>query len=174
MRCAGSICVVLLALVAFAFPQQTNRLPPELPPPTDIDPQLTEQLRQLEQQLGEAAMHMDTKVVERLVGPGYTLRMGDAPEQSVPRALWMESLQPQGAHSYKIESLDEHYHAARKLTDNLAVVSLLLTQKATFVGRDRSGDFYIVDVWKKNGDQWQIIARYSTPIGKNFDRSPPH
>ena len=115
MRCAGSICVVLLALVALAFPQQTNRLPP-LPPPADIDPQLTEKLRGLEQQLGEAAMHMDTKVVERLVGPEYALRMGDAPEQSVPRALWMESLRPEGAHPYKLESFDEHYQAARKLT----------------------------------------------------------
>jgi hypothetical protein len=85
----------------------------------------------------------------------------------------MESLRPQSTHSYKLESFDENYHAARKLTDNVAVVSLLLTQKATFAGRDRSGDFYLVDVWKKNGDSWQMIARYSTPIGKKFDRSPP-
>jgi len=54
--------------------------------------------------------------------------------------------------------LDERYHAARKLADNLAVVSLLLTQKATDEGRDRSGDFYLVDIWKKSGDQWQIIG----------------
>jgi hypothetical protein len=56
-----------------------------------------------------------------------------------------------------------------QLTDNLAIVTMLITQKATFVGRDRSGDFYIVDVWKKTGDNWQMIARYSTP-----DRSPVH
>jgi hypothetical protein len=85
----------------------------------------------------------------------------------------MESLRPQGSHPYKLETLNEQYHAARKLTDNLAIVSLLLTQKATFVGRGRSGDFYIVDIWKKNGDSWQIIGRYSTPIGKKFDCSPP-
>jgi hypothetical protein len=173
MRCAASICVVLFALVAFPFRKQTNRLPPELPPATDIDPPLTEQLRQLEQQLGEAAVHRDTKILERLVGPEYTLRLGDAPEQSVPRTDWMENLRSQGAHSYKVESFDERYHAARKLTDNLAVVSLLLTQKATDDGRDRSGDFYLVDIWKKSGDQWQIIGRYSTPLGKKFDPSPP-
>jgi hypothetical protein len=145
----------------------------QLPPPTDTDSQLTQELRPLEQQLGEAAMHMDTQVLERLVGAEYSLRMGDAPEQSVPRALWMESLRPEGAHPYKLESFNEQYHAARKLTENLAAVSLLLTQKATFSGRDRSGDFYIVDIWKKSGDQWQMIARYSTPIARNFDRSQP-
>jgi hypothetical protein len=83
----------------------------------------------------------------------------------------MESSRPQGPHPYKLESFNEHYHAARRLSDNLAAVSLLLTQKATFVGRDRSGDFYIVDIWKKTGDNWQMIARYSTPVRKNFDRS---
>jgi hypothetical protein len=30
-----------------------------------------------------------------------------------------------------------------------------------------------VDIWKKKGDRWQIIARYSSPMGKKFDRSPP-
>ena len=169
-------CVFVLALAGFALQDQITKSPPELPPlppPTDIDSQLTQELRQLEQQLGEAAMHMDTKVVERLVGPEYTLRMGDAPEQSVPRALWMDSLRPQSAHRYKLESLEELSHAARKLTDNLAVVSVLLTQKATFAGRDRSGEFYVVDVWKKTRDNWQMIARYSTPVRKNFDRSQP-
>jgi hypothetical protein len=168
------VCALFIALVGSAPQDQIKKSPPELPPlppPTDIDPQLTEQLRQLEQQLGEAAVHVDTKVLERLVGPEYTLRMGDAPEQSVPRAVWMESSRPQGPHPYKLESFNEHYHAARRLSDNLAAVSLLLTQKATFVGRDRSGDFYIVDIWKKTGDNWQMIARYSTPVRKNFDRS---
>jgi len=171
MRCVALLCI---ALVAVLLQAQTNRLPPELPSPTDVDPQLTEMLRQLEQKLGEAAMHRDTKAVEHLVGPDYALRMGDAPEQSVPRALWMESLQPQSPHPYKLESLEEHYHAARKLTDDLAIVTMLITQKATFVGRDRSGDFYIVDVWKKTGDNWQMIARYSTPVAKQSDRSPAH
>jgi hypothetical protein len=170
------VCALLIALAGFALQAQIKKSPPELPPlppPADIDPQLTEQLRQLEQQLGEAAMHMDTKVLERLVGAEYTLRMGDAPEQSVPRAVWMESLRPQGPHPYKLESFNEQYHAARRLSDNLVAVSLLLTQKATFAGRDRSGDFYIVDIWKKSGDQWQMIALYSTPISKNFDRLQP-
>jgi uncharacterized protein DUF4440 len=173
---AAFLCALLIALAGFAFQDQIKKSPPELPPlppPADIDPQLTEQLRQLEQQMGEAALQRDTKVLERLVGPDYTLRMGDAPEQSVPRGLWMESSRPQSSHPYKLESLEEHYHAARKLSDNLAIVSVLLTQKATFAGRDRSGDFYVVDVWKKTADNWQMIARYSTPVRKNFDRSQP-
>lgn len=142
----------------------------QLPPPGDSDPQLTDSLRQLEQELGEAALHgyKDTKTMERLVSHEFTVRVSDAPERSLPRSLWG---QPTGA--YKMESIEERHHSARKLGEDLAVVSLLLTQKASLEGRDRSGDFYVVDIWKKSGDRWQIIARYSSPIGKTFDRSPP-
>ena len=103
--------------------------------------------------------------MDRLVSPEFTQRVSDAPERSLPRALWG---QPSG--TYKVESIEERHHAARKLTDDLAVVSLLLTQQATFEGRDRSGDFYVVDIWKKSGDGWQMIARYSSPMGRRFDR----
>ncbi len=149
--------------------------PPErpkrpVPAPTDIDPQLTEQLRQLEQEIGAAALHgfSDTTVMGRLVAPEFTQRVSDAPERSLPRSLWG---QPSSA--YKIDSLEERFHAARKLADDLAVVSFILSQKATSAGRDRSGDFYVVDVWKKSSDRWRLIARYSSPAGKMFDRSPP-
>ncbi len=103
----------------------------KLPPPGDRDPQLTDELRELEQQLAEAAMHRDTEVLERLVGSEYTLRLGDAPELSVPRAVWMDNSRPEAPHPFKLESFNEQYHAARRLNDNLAVVSLLLTQKAS-------------------------------------------
>ena len=57
------------------------------------------------------------------------------------------------------------------MTDDVAVVSLLLMQKASREGSDRSGVFYVVDVWKCRGGNWQLIARYSSPQGRTFDRS---
>jgi len=148
-------------------PERENRTPP---PPTDIDPQLTDTLGKLERRLGDLALHgfKDTQGMARVVGSDFTVRVSDAPERSVPRTLWG---QPNSA--YKIESLDERFHAARRLADDLAVVSLLLTQKASRDGHDRSGDFYVVDVWKDRGGRWQLIARYSSPQGKTFDRPVP-
>jgi Domain of unknown function (DUF4440) len=142
----------------------------QLPLPADSDSQLTDLLRQREQELDDAALHgfKDTKTLERLVSPEFTQRVSDAPERSLPRALWG---QPSGA--YTIESIEGRHHAARKLAEDLAVVSLLLTQQATSAGRDRSGDFYVVDIWKKSGEAWQLIARYSSPMGTKFDRTRP-
>jgi hypothetical protein len=64
-------------------------------------------------------------------------------------------------------------HAARKLAEDLAAVSRLLTQKASREGQDRSGDLYVVDFWRKHSDGWQMIARYSSPMGRRYDRIRP-
>jgi hypothetical protein len=164
----GSNIPFLLVVAALMFQNPTRDKSRELPAPTDVHPQLTTELRELELELGKAYLHgfADPKVMDRLVALDFTQRVGDAPERSLPRALWA---QPSG--NYKVEALQERYHAARQLADNLAVISFMLTQKAHFSGRDRSGDFYVVDLWRKSRGHRQLIAPYSSPIVKRFDRS---
>ncbi len=166
---SGSWQVVARYISPVGIPVDRGSHPP-LPAPNDIDAQLTETLGQLEQRLAAAALggFKDTEEVERLVAAEFTLRVSDAPERSLPRALW-----GQASSAYKMESLAERFYAARKVADNVAIVSMLLTQKATRDGQDRSGDFYVVDIWKSRDDRWQLIARYSSPLGKTFDRAPP-
>ena len=137
-----------------------------LPRAADIDPALTDTLGKLELRLGDVALHgfVDAQEAERLVGSEFTLRTSDAPERSIPRALW-------GKGRYKMEAIEERYFAARRLGGDLAVVSLVLSQKASIDGLDRSGDFYLVDIWKRT-NRWQLIARYSSPLGRTFDRRP--
>jgi hypothetical protein len=48
--------------------------------------------------------------------------------------------------------------------------SLIHDQKATIDGRDFSGVFYVVDFWKRRDGTWQIVARYSSPVGHKVDR----
>ena len=123
-------------------------------------------LSALDEQLGQAALGgSDTATMERVVASEFTQRVSDAPQRSLPRAMWG---QPSGR--YKIESLEQRYYAARKLADDFAALSFLLTQKASRDGQDQSGDFYVVDVWRKRGERWQVIARYSSPLGRTFDR----
>jgi hypothetical protein len=101
--------------------------------------------------------------MDRVVRSEFMQRVSDAPQRSLPRAMW-----GQPSESYKIESLEQRYYAARKLTQEFAALSFLLTQKASRDGQDRSGDFYVVDIWNKRGDRWQLIAHYSSPVGKTL------
>lgn len=152
-------------LVGAASAVQEQRPMRQLPPPTDIDPKLTEQARQLEQQLIDAILGKDAEAMDRLVAPEFTLRVADVPQSSLPRTMWLDNLK-----RLKPEPRDQRHHAARKLADDLAVVSLVETQKGTTDDRDFSGDFYIVDFWKRSSADWRIIARYSSPVGKPPDR----
>jgi hypothetical protein len=162
------LAFVLLINVLALAQDKPKRQAGQLPPPTDIDSTLTEKLSQLEQQFCDAILHKDANTLEHLVARDYTLRVGDVPQASLPRAVWMENTLKR----LKPESCDLHQHAARKLTDDLGVVSLVWSQKGTTEGRDFSGDFYVVDFWTKSNGNWQIIARYSSPIGKPPDRPP--
>ena len=150
-----SLVLPLALLVGSVSAGQEGRPTRQLPPPTDTDPKLTEQSRELEQQLCDAILRKDAGALDRLVAPEFTLRVADVPQSSLPRTIWMDNVK-----RLKPESCEQRHHAARKLADNLAVVSLLQTQKATTDGRNFGGDFYIVDFWKRSSADWRIIAGY--------------
>jgi hypothetical protein len=112
----------------------------------------------LEQELVRATLRSvsDPKAVDRLVASEFTIRTSDASEKSVPRSSWIQTLR-----SGKLVSVEEQYHAARKLADDVAVVSLVMTQHAAGGNPAQSGSSYVVDIWKKRTSLWQLIARYS-------------
>jgi hypothetical protein len=84
----------------------------------------------------------------------------------MPRTTWVANT----LNKLEVESVDLRDCAARRLADDLAVVSLIHDQKATTDGRNFSGVFYLVDFWKKRDSTWQIVARYSSPVGHEVDR----
>jgi hypothetical protein len=114
-------CALLVGFTYLDAQNQPERTPRELPAPTDIGPNLTEQLRQLEQEFGDAILHRDANTLERVVGSEFTLRISDVPQSSLPRAMWMDNT----LHRLKAESFAQRDDAARKPADDLAAVSLV-------------------------------------------------
>jgi hypothetical protein len=70
----------------------------------------------------------------------------------------------------KAESFALRDDAARKLTDELAALSLRFAYKGSMEDHDFSGDSYLVDFWKKRDGKWQIIARCGCAVGKPPER----
>jgi hypothetical protein len=46
-----------------------------------------------------------------------------------------------------------------------AVVKYERVQQATYLGKDQSGEFFVVDLWKKGGDTWKLANRYVAKVG---------
>ena len=138
-----------------------------LPPPADVDPELTGVLSALDEQLGQGALggFKDTATMERVVASEFTQRVSDAPQRSLPRAMWG---QPSGSTRLSRWSSATTPLASWPMISRHSV--FCSTQKASRDGQDQSGDFYVVDVGRKRGERWQVIARYSSPLGRTFDR----
>lgn len=46
-----------------------------------------------------------------------------------------------------------------------AIVNFGRLQQASYRGRDESGEFFVVDMWKKSGDSWKLANRYVARVG---------
>jgi hypothetical protein len=100
---------------------------------------------------------------ERFLDANYALRISDDPECRISRQDWLATLDVYHVKNWAMRALELREFA------NIAIASLVLFQEADVRGVDRSGDFFLVDVWVQSGadrrdpNAWKIAARYSSP-----------
>lgn len=124
-----------------------------------IDQTLTEQFAQLEHDWMESLRAGDFAKTESFLAPEYVLIIAAHPTTPVSRDQWLNSLP-----SYTMPEFRQHHLVARRLGDTV-VTSFVHRQTAT-VGppdarQDRSGDFWVVDVWRQIDGQWKVASRYT-------------
>jgi ketosteroid isomerase-like protein len=111
----------------------------------------------LEQGWGEAIQSKDLAALKKFLERDYALRIADDPGRRISRKEWLAGIAAYNTHSFRIRGLE-----AREF-GGVAVVSQVIHQHADVKGVDRSGDFFIVDIWRRRGKQWKVAARYSAP-----------
>lgn len=55
---------------------------------------------------------------------------------------------------------------------NAAVVKFERRQDATNAGKAESGEFFVVDAWKKDGDAWKLAGRFVSKTGSESSTTP--
>lgn len=112
----------------------------------------------LELRWASAIQHKDKKHLDEVfLAQDYALRISDDAARQISRADWLATISVYNTRSFSIRDLE-----VRSFGD-LAVVSHVFTQQADVNGVDRSGDFFIVDVWIQQRKDWKVSARYSSP-----------
>jgi hypothetical protein len=101
----------------------------------------------------------DPTLIEHYLADGFFLTVGrqGRPLGMVTRGYWLKNLRSYIVESSNIDDIIVHVYGTT------AVVVMLYTQKAT-VGpqqADRSGQFFITDVWVKQNDTWRVAERHS-------------
>lgn len=119
----------------------------------------------LEQEFSAAIQRRDHKTLdERFLDANYALRISDDPARKISRKDWLATLNVYLVKNWKIRDLE------LREFENVAITSLVLFQEAEVGGVDRSGDFFLTDVWVQSAGaprldaaNWKIAARYSSP-----------
>jgi hypothetical protein len=127
------------------------------------DTALLAHIRQLEHAWMQALKDRQWEKLEEFLAPEYTLRVSDAPAVSIPRDIWLRN-----SRVYNLTAFSHRDFQLQRITPDVVVVSFVQTQTAKpqppgQPAVDRSGNFYLVDVWKKIGSEWKVAARYSAP-----------
>ena len=100
----------------------------------------------------------DRATLERLLDPEFALVVSARPADRIDRAAWLHT----ALGGYACESFRYDAMQVRDLGD-VVVVSSLATQRATAFGVDRSGTFFLTDVWRRAPDgAWRVVARHSS------------
>ena len=106
----------------------------------------------------QAWIDLDYDALESLMAPDFALIVSAMPGGQMERATWLATCERYRCTDFRYDGVQ-----VRQLSDETAVMSAVAEQKATLAGVDRSGKFWLTDVWRRNDvEQWQVCARYSS------------
>jgi predicted YcjX-like family ATPase len=108
----------------------------------------------------------DRPTLEKLLAPDFALVVATAPHHHFDRESWIEV----AVGSYRCTRFAYEHVQFHRLSSDIVAMSAIADQDAALGQEDRSGRFFVTDLWKKSGSKWQICARYSCPPAE-MDRS---
>ena len=100
----------------------------------------------------------DEAALDKILADDFELRTGANPGTPTPRADFIRQARIGGGPSFSIEQMAVH-----DLGEH-AVVSFLQLSSSGGT-RQPSGDIFVVDVWKRAGDEWRLAVRYASRGG---------
>ena len=106
----------------------------------------------------QAWLAQDRATLEDSLAPDYALIVSAMPGRRMDRALWLATCDYYRCTSFRYRDVQ-----VRELAPGLAVLSAIAEQQAEMNGVDRSGAFFLTDVWRREPDgDWRVCARYSS------------
>ncbi len=109
---------------------------------------------ELESRLVEAAQKKDAAALQALISEDCNLWTPAPPGDPMPSEDWIAALQQAPPRSFRMRQL-----AVQDFGDT-NVVSFVASEGRMVKGKERVSDHFVVDVWTKKGDAWQLAARY--------------
>jgi ketosteroid isomerase-like protein len=112
----------------------------------------------IEKQMLNAIQAKDKAALSNLVADDCMIEMPDS--DPLPAEDWMSSVLSK---DFVLKSFQVRQVSAVDQGDSV-VVKYDRVQQATYKGAAQDGEFFVVDLWKKNGDSWKLANRYVSKV----------
>jgi ketosteroid isomerase-like protein len=149
-------CLLVLALPLVVSAQEPVK--PALTPRIITATRQVSLFSDLERQLLQAVQKKDQNTLKRLLDDDCLFEMPDA--DPLPAEDWTASVLGK---DFTLKSF-----GVRQVSvidqGQTALVKFDRLQRATYQGKDDSGEFFVVDLWKKDGDTWKLANRYVSKV----------
>jgi ketosteroid isomerase-like protein len=152
-----SLGIFLAVVMACATAQEPTK--PNLTPTIITATRQVSLFTGLEKQLLQAVQKKDKAAVEAITADDFEIAMPNA--DPLAGVDWEDSVM---APAFALKSFAIRQMSVADLGD-AAVVKFMRAQQASYKGKDESGDFFVVDLWKKSGDSWKLANRYVAKVG---------
>jgi hypothetical protein len=169
VRFFSCLFAVLIATSIFSAAQEPVK--PALSPRIITATKQVSMFAGMENQLLQAVQKKDKAAAQAMLSDDLIIEMPDA--DPLPGDDWLDSVM---AKDFILKSFGVRQMSAIDLGDAV-VVKFDRIEEATFKGKPDGGEFFVVDVWKKNGDTWKLANRYvakvsSVPLMPKADVKP--
>jgi Domain of unknown function (DUF4440) len=156
VRPAQRLLPVIIAVAVFTAAQEPVK-PKQTPTIVTATKQVT-LFSGLEKQMLQAVEKKDKPALEAMLTDDFQIEMPNA--DPLAGEDWMNSLM---AKDFSLKSFVIRQMSVADLGD-AAVVKFDRLQQAIFQDKNVSGEFFVVDLWKKSGDSWKLANRYVAEV----------
>ena len=151
------LCCLLLNCAVITAGQEPEK--PKLTPTIITATKQVTLFTGLEKQLLQAVQKKDKSAMAAMLGDDFEIGMPDADPLAADD--WMDSVINK---DFTLKSFIIRQVSVADLGD-AAVVKYDRVQQATYKARNDSGEFFVIDLWKKSGDSWKLANRYVARVG---------
>ena len=113
----------------------------------------------------QAWMDQDRATLDAFLGPDFALIVSTVPTIPFEHSDWLET----AVTAYVCTRFAYEDVHCRRISSDLIAMSAIADFDASIGGVDRSGRYFVVDLWRRNSgntNAWQICLRYSSRPGE--------
>ena len=107
----------------------------------------------------------DRAAIEPFMADDYALIVSTVPELSFERENWLQT----AVSSYVCTRFAYENIQFRRVADDMIVMSSIADFDAKMAGIDRSGRYFVTDLWRREHSNWKVCLRYSSRPGEIDD-----